>query len=567
MLTRKHTVLIALAAVAAALIACELPANEEGWDELPPEGGHNFEERRPGNTDDGATLYTPNRNRDRAESDEEEATLEFYGEVVLDPTGTYFVTRVGKALYQGHVRGGHIRILPGIDTPVRIGFDPIRPRIYYTDEGGDLVSYDLVTLTEVWRNEGPSSPRRDEGNGLVAYPLLSVNPNGHTVARTDHRRVSVLDAATGAMTGQQVLAGQVLHVSRDPHRNGLWVVEETQWENRRPRTNVTYVDFFKAEAFTESVPNCAAPVTVPSVGDMVFMAPTVCWVPETQDWSNGDPNRPRPEPRRRTQPRTNVDPISVIDAHSKEFVRNLPGYGPVSATPDGRTVIGFLDLESVDPTLFDDVADIPSGDRYQLMFVDAQTLEYDFLPVGETMPRHAITPEGSLLLVDFPDAFTRIRVVDIRDRSLHTVTGPRAQLNSYVMTQDAGAAYFLSEGLKKLDLDRLEVIDIPLDVAISGINLTPDDRHLVLRGADRAVKVMNLELGKITHSMDLTPEAAASDAHRQLHTFMAPPEETKPGLTPKAHVHTPELAFVPTEEVETEEEAEVDAVYEVEERI
>ena len=393
---------------------------------------------------------------------------------------------------------------------------------------------------------------------VMAFPLLTVTDDGQHVVRTDAQRVKVLDAEDGGALWNVSVPRNVVHVTLARDQLSLLVVQTTQWERQHPFTTITSVGFETGRVRHLAVPNCAAPLTVPSVGDFVFMAPTVCWVPEGRDFS-GD----RDQPRASNRPRRNVDPISVIHAPSHQFLHNLPGFGPVSATRDGDTVIGFLDLENVDPALFESVDDIPEGDRYQLMFVDPQTLSYEFLPIGDRLPRHTITPNGDLLLVDFPDGRrfnARMRVVDIRDRAIHTVSGPYAHLNSYVMTSDSSAVYFLYEGLKKLDLDRLEVIDIPLAVSVSGINLTPDDAHLLLRTDDTAIKVLDLAGGKIVRSMELTKEGARASRMRDKHTFVEPTEPTKDdALAAATPPTTPDVDPTDRDEVDVDVEMEADA--------
>src|SRR5690606_13086866 len=116
----------------------------------------------------------------------------------------------------------------------------------------------------------------------------------------------------------------------------LLAVERHSWpaEAEEPTTAVHVIALEGGTSHTLEVPNCSDDIIVPSHGEMALLAPTFC----------------------------GKDPISYIDLTpgDEKFVKNLPGFGPVAMGPDGSTAVGFLDMNLVDESLFDDPAQIPA---------------------------------------------------------------------------------------------------------------------------------------------------------------------------------------------------------------
>jgi hypothetical protein len=159
----------------------------------------------------------------------------------------------------------------------------------------------------------------------------------------------------------------------------------------------------------------------------------------------------------------------------------------------------FIDLENVDESLFDSPDDIPdeADGRYHLMFIDSRDLGFDTLPVGDSLPRYALTPNGKMLLVDSASWFDdgKLRVLDIASREIRSISGPDVRLDDYVITTDSTRVFLLDRGLFDLSIPERLVSSVGLDFVPSNLNITPDDKHLLLRESGRSIWVYDIESG------------------------------------------------------------------------
>ena len=101
--------------------------------------------------------------------------------------------------------------------------------------------------------------------------------------------------------------------------------------------------------------------------------------------------RSAPRTRRRAR-RAGATPTRQHDRHRRErgklsFIKNLPGFGPVSLLADGRAV-AYLDTKRMESSMFDDKAQIPgpSADQYHLMMIEPRSMKFDLHPVGKQLP-------------------------------------------------------------------------------------------------------------------------------------------------------------------------------------
>jgi hypothetical protein len=189
-------------------------------------------------------------------------------------------------------------------------------------------------------------------------------------------------------------------------------------------------------------------------------------------------------------------------------VRNLPGFGPVAVAPDGTLAVAFLDATRVEAALFDDPSQIPpaDGDRYHLMLVDTTTLAFRTVPLGDALPRYALTPDGHILLVDSPSWVRdgRLRLLDVLGGRLVSLTGTEdVRLESYVVTADATRIYLLYHGLWSVDVAAARLLAVPLPFAPLNLNITPDDRRLLLREDADTLWLYDLDRGQLEGSVEL----------------------------------------------------------------
>jgi hypothetical protein len=247
---------------------------------------------------------------------------------------------------------------------------------------GKLVDYDLRTLAtrfetplELRSGLAPSFLRLSEGDGFV---LIG-----------DGAEVVVVSGTDGEFVKRVALRSAAAELSLVPGKAHVLVVGTTRWEAHRPATEVAEIDLESFTVESIDVPNCTAPIEVLPDASRALLSPTFC---EESVASTSQ------------QTWTNPDPVSIIDLGHRgpEFVRNLPGFGPVGLEPSGQRAIAYLDVQRVDASLFDDPAQVPSasGPRYHVMKIDPKTLAFELFPVGEVLPRFALGRDGQSLLVD-----------------------------------------------------------------------------------------------------------------------------------------------------------------------
>lgn len=84
------------------------------------------------------------------------------------------------------------------------------------------------------------------------------------------------------------------------------------------------------------------------------------------------------------------------------FIKNLPGFGPVALDAGATRLIAYLDTQRMDPSMFDDPSQVPSlsGPRYYILVIDPTALSYTLAPIGDDLPRFALSRDGHTLLVD-----------------------------------------------------------------------------------------------------------------------------------------------------------------------
>ncbi len=247
-------------------------------------------------------------------------------------------------------------------------------------DGQTVVSYKLPNLDEEWR----ATPELS-----MEATLARLSGDDAHLVLGDAARILVLDASNGEMRGEIDVGSYPDQLTFVPDSARALVVGTVQWDDHLPSTRVVDVNLDTLDARSVEVPNCNAPLVVLPDASRAFLSPTFC----EEGRSPGE-----------TATWTNPDPVSVIDLgeDGPTFVKNLPGFGPVSMDDDGSLAVAFLDVERMDETMFDDEEKIPSrtGDRYHIMTIDPDTLAYELTPVGDLLPRFAMTRNGGALLVD-----------------------------------------------------------------------------------------------------------------------------------------------------------------------
>lgn len=412
------------------------------------------------------------------------------GDIAVAPDGDYFLFERDGRLAIGWTASTKVQDL-SVPSPDRLAFAKGRRFAYVTTRLGSVYAVDIDRAAVAWSTHG----------------LLTQGGNSRIVSSQDDERVVVgdgaevtlLDAATGSEVSSLPVEGLVdLEILPDDER--VLAVQDHQWSDEVepvPTTEIQIIALEDGVSRPIEVPNCADDIIVPAHGEMALLAPTTC----------------------------QLDPISHIDLSPGEeaFVRNLPGFGPVALGPEGELAVGFLNLDNVDPELFDDPADIPEGpERFHLMVIDTTDMSYTFHTWGESLPRYAMTPDGHMLLVDESLDDQSARLFDLQSKTFNDITGPAVSFEKLTFSGDSSHAYVLSDPifhaqsrkdawtdyeLFDLTIGEATVKKLPTDFRPRNLNLAPNADKLFLRKDDSSICVYSLETLTCTSSLDLLADA------------------------------------------------------------
>jgi hypothetical protein len=301
------------------------------------------------------------------------------GSMIVSPSGKYIVMQRNSVTLIHDV--AQRSYLEAAFYAQRVGFSPNSEIAYVTHSlnGSPSISaIDLASGAALWSRSLPEPASS-----------LRVSPSGASIALSDARGAFFVSAQRGEISGRFPVASAVSFSAWIPNSNRALFVAQTRWPDGKPHTPVYVADGTSGLAKTLDVPNCESPIVVTPDGKRAFLSPTYC-VPGAQAVPG--------------QVWTNPDPVSVIDldASGAQFVKNLPGFGPVVMDNEGSRVVAYLDTQRMDAAMFDDPRQVPSKDfdRYHLMTIDPKTLKFSLAPIGNAIPRFAMTRDGRGLLVD-----------------------------------------------------------------------------------------------------------------------------------------------------------------------
>jgi hypothetical protein len=400
------------------------------------EGGWNQNQQQPGNNDDGVDVGM--------------------GKIAVDPNGRYFVSRRGEHLMYGDLESGESKILLGVEYPERLAFANTSRSLFLTSSpDAPIIRYDLDADRVVWR----VTPKID--NRLQVSPRLHITDDDRFLLLTYLQGIVVLDASTGVTARIPVFRLPVRDVDILPGQPIALVTLENEWDRDDPSTTVVLVSLTDGTDEEITVPNCSDETVLTPDGRYAFLAPTVCG-----------------------SSRVSKDPVSVIDLRTRSFVRNLPGFGPVAMAQDGTTAVAFMDAENLDMTLFREGDPVPTTrySRYHIMLIDTQTLRFRTAKLGDELPRYALTPDGKMLLIDYAHVYVNcyVRILDIASLKVRTVAGYNIRLDEFVITSDSTRVFLIDSGFYKITIELAAVDNIPVDFFPTGINITPNDRFVLL---------------------------------------------------------------------------------------
>jgi len=415
------------------------------------------------------------------------------GAMVVSPDGAYAVMQRNTVSVLVDIQKRTATELPF--QGVRFLFAKSHPVLFAVKPNqGGVVAFDLDAGTKVLWTTMPAF------NTTASALLLRVSDDDRSLVLGDYDRVFVLDATSGSIRGTVPVGSVPTDVGFVGPEQAL-IVGSVRWIDHKPATAIVHVDLSTLASTTLDIPNCDAPIAVLPDHSRAFVSPTYC------------------EEGKATNPSgqwTNPDPVSVIDLDAKgpHFLKNLPGFGPVAMSKDGSRVVAYLDTKRMDPSMFDDKSKVPStsGDQFHLMVIDPTSLGFTLSPIGNALPRFALTQDGQGLLVDatvkalrggayagvtlgpdglvaeagvFGGAKSPFGYFDLASRAFTPFQGPGAALDRFVQATD-GKVYTLkmqADGLggALFSIDLATKTTVDLSRSLRDVGILADGRTLILR--------------------------------------------------------------------------------------
>lgn len=339
-----------------------------------------------------------------------------YDSVVLSPNGQWVFSGVpvpgpglgydapGLMLCAKHLETGQQRCMPELMDIKRIGFSQSGDWAFVLSKGGcELHELNLNHL----------DPQLDMPVVTQSHPLvggcadaIDVSMDGRFVVTSNVPTSDITEAfwhllgCVGSRCNLSIIdrdaetmhAVTMPHPPRDidfsPFRNELIITSSTHLEDGAPEA---YLDFVALETAaiidTVSFPNCADELVLQPGGHLGLMAPVSC--------QHGGPTLNLGRRGKETgvaecsMGSGAFDPISVLDLDERQFITNLPGYGPVDISPDGKTAIGFTRKHDME-IFWDFIQEEPVG----LITVDLTTLDWNVIEYGNREPAYWIAPDA-----------------------------------------------------------------------------------------------------------------------------------------------------------------------------
>ncbi len=186
------------------------------------------------------------------------------------------------------------------------------------------------------------------------------------------------------------------------------------------------------------------------------------------------------------------DPISIFDLKARKHIEDLPGFGPVAITPDGKTAIGFTRRQDMQQTWNYDGQKAKVG----LIFVDLPDRTWKVVDYGERLPSFTLSPDG-LWLYTFERTVEWQQGASSAPGSLHNNANQLSRWNvatrkhtpisktvapqRFVWSKSGAQMHFLHQGsLHYLKTGGAKVVPSSIGQAAELINIRPQGDYLVL---------------------------------------------------------------------------------------
>ena len=438
-----------------------------------------------------------------------------YRHIVISPDGSNILVNVpkpgpaqgfekpGVVLALQPLPSGDARVMPQYQDVERINFLPDGSQAFLLHKGGRTVSrLSLETYEEVAAYSLPGP-----------YSVLDVTPDGSFLLLTNLPTTAVEEQSFGKADGVcsvppgwdlpegadlceaaivDLDAGTVLTVAL-PHRirdvdydlltgDVIFSYSVTPSNGQTPTSTMLFVSPYTGDYSAKLVfPNCSDEVVVSHAADVALQAPTHCSYPATFN-----PKKPMEWERKPEAISTQFspDPISVIDLVARKFVTNLPGYGPVALSPDGKTAVGFT-LREVMKSQWDYY---DQQELVGLIFVDTLTLDWSIVEYGSEIPAYTYSPDGMYLYVysDLATTSGQVERFDLKTLARHKLGGPAIDLDAFAWLPSGSQMYAVyDKGLYFIDAASPDIKQVGVSVEPDLIAVRPQGDLIVLAPADK----------------------------------------------------------------------------------
>ncbi len=415
-------------------------------------GGLNLDEQGPGNNDTGGI------------------SLDAL-DIAVSPDGRYIIASHTDHLTIERADSCSERTIQMAD-PERLAFSNDGNSIYVTSQGlsSNLIAIDLNSGLTRFVHPLLENNFRWEGDSIVPTPDILPTSDGNIVLAYS-KNIELISATSGATILVHDTENAISDATLSVDGKFALLTLQHSFFITNPTTIIERVALATGITKSISVPNCDSKLAQSPDGRYGFLSPDGC----------------------------EVDPISVIDLQNGVFLRNLPGFGPVGIGA-GATAVAYVDSANFNSALAPTGTQTPDPrrGRYDLMLLDTTQLSWRMVPIGNSLPRYALTPDGNSVIIDSDDLNPGpLRIVNIASGIETTVSGDDVTLNNFVITPDSHEIYLIAEQLYALDIAGARVQPVSLPYTPVSINISLDGSKLYIRDTSNLIHELD-PVSKIT---------------------------------------------------------------------
>ena len=342
-----------------------------------------------------------------------------YESVIISPDGQWLFTSLplpgpdkgfttpGVALCAKHLTTGKQHCMPTALNVRRIGFSPDGLYAFALSEtGGSVHELHLPTLLEAGGQSPIKATYQLPQSGFTA---IDISPDGRYVVASNVPTTDAFEALWNILPciGSQCILNVIdrertstksltLNTApRDldfsPFRDELLITTSTHLDNGTPQATVHFIELPSVSIVASpAFPNCADELVLQPDGALALLAPISCNTdgPATTFGRRGSDSGII----ECATSGDSYDPISVLNLDTRDFITNLPGYGPVDISPDGKTAVGFTRKQDME-----DFWSYPQALPVGLIKVDLDTLDWSIIEYGNREPAYWIAPDAVTL--------------------------------------------------------------------------------------------------------------------------------------------------------------------------